>query len=1326
MAADPSKFRFCIDRGGTFTDVYAEVPTDGSVADATPRTLKLLSEDPANYPNAPREGIRRILEQVTGKPHPRDQPLDASAVEWIRMGTTVATNALLEREGARTALIASVGFGDLLEIGNQARPEIFDIMTRKAPSLYEAVVEAKERVRLLSKAEANSLGLQGKPGDRTVIDNVTYVNGTTDEWVEVRQALDENDLRAKLQTLKDSGIEAVAFAFVHSYTFGDHELAAGKLARQFGFKQVSVSSELLPMVRMVPRGQTAVVDAYLTPFIRAYLDSFTSGFKTGTLALGPGEKGAQVSFMQSDGGLTAAKNFCGFKAILSGPAGGVVGYAVTTTRIVGDDRPIIGFDMGGTSTDVSRYAGHYEQVFETTTAGVKVLCPQLDINTVAAGGGSRLFFRTGAFVVGPESSKAHPGPVCYRKNGYLAVTDANLFLGRLLPQHFPKIFGPKENQPLDVDATADAIRKITADVNAYYKGRKELSPEQVASGFLRVANETMCRPIRELSEARGFNPREHVLACFGGAAAQHVCAVARALGMSTAVVHRYSGILSAYGMGLADVVVDKQEPCAMSLTPATLPKLKERQAVLSKFISAELTEQGFPDNRIELELYLNLCYEGTDNAVMVKAPEDGDYVKAMRAVFKREYGFELSAGRTINVEDVRVRGVGKSNLLQGHKIGQASGSAPPAAGETTKCYFDDGGWLDTPVYILERLLAGHQVPGPSIIMNGTSTIVVEPSAVAHITEEGDVRIELQAIAKKAGAGEEHATEVDPIQLSVFSNRFMSIAEQMGRTLQRTSTSVNIKERLDFSCAIFGPDGGLVANAPHVPVHLGAMADTVRCQVKKFQGQLKSGDVIVANHPASGGSHLPDITVITPVFAEPVDGRGPLFYCASRGHHADIGGSTPGSMPSDSRSLLEEGAVIDGFLLVKKGVFDDAGITELLMAPAKVPRGKLEAPLSGCRNLVDVVSDLKAQVAANAKGIAQIHELIRECSEPLVIAYMRHVQDNAAACVREMLREFAKTVGLGGKQGSVYASEYMDDGTEIKLKLTVDGVAGTADFDFTGTGPEVLGNWNAPTAITSAALIYCLRLLVGKEIPLNSGCMEPVSIKIPTGSVLSPSVDAAVCAGNVLTSMRVTDVILKAFKACAASQGCMNNFTFGDASFGYYETIAGGAGAGPSWHGTSAVQCHMTNTRMTDVEIMERRYPVLLREFSIRTDSGGEGKFQGGEGVAREIEFLRSGITASLLCERRVTRPYGLCGGGPGGTGLNLLFRKDGSVVNIGAKNKVTVTKGDRIRILTPGGGGYGEPNGNDRDAKRRRVQTSAQVAGSHTASTALSSNAVEF
>lgn len=1342
---DPSKFRFCIDRGGTFTDVYAEVPTDGSVKDVSPRVIKLLSEDPANYPNAPREGIRRILEEAMGSPHPRNAPLDASRVEWIRMGTTVATNALLEREGAPFLLLATKGFRDILEIGNQARPEIFDIRVRKTANLYQTVIEADERVRVLQRHgcaggpdEASELGLPEavEQGTEAEASGRHFVMGSTGEWVEVLKALDTTRLKAQLQEAKAMGIDAVAVAFVHSYAFSGHERAAAAIAKELGFTQVSVSSELLPMVRLVPRGQTACVDAYLTPFIVNYLQSFASGFKPGTLSLSGAESGAKVSFMQSDGGLTSAAKFYGFRAILSGPAGGVVGYAVTTQRILGTtDVAIIGFDMGGTSTDVSRYAGSYQLVFETQIAGVKIQCPQLDINTVAAGGGSRLFFRTGTMRVGPESAKAHPGPVCYRKGGVLAVTDANLFLGRLLPRHFPNIFGPSEDMPLDTAATAKAMVDITLEINAYNSahGLPLMTSEAVAMGFIKVANETMCRPIRELSEARGYNPSDHVLACFGGAGAQHVCAIARALGIRTAVVHRHAGILSAFGMGMADVVVERQMPCALRLDESGADSdISARHLSLESEAVAELQREGFLMERVVLERFLNLRYEGTDSSLMVPQPADGDYAKAMAETFSQEFGFSLSGRRCLFVDDVRVRAVGKSAILEPRPI--AASTAPPAAKETARVYFENG-WVEAaPVYHLQDLLAGQSLPGPAIVMNGTCTCILEPRSTAVVTGEGDLRIDIETIEAEVPEDVSHA---DPIQLSVFSNRFMSIAEQMGRTLQRTAISVNIKERLDFSCAIFGPDGGLVANAPHVPVHLGAMGDTVKAQLEIFKGRLAQGDVIVANAPDAGGSHLPDITVITPVFPEDAKdaSQAPIFYCASRGHHADVGGSTPGSMPSDSVTLEEEGAVINGFLLVRQGVFDEAGIRKLLLAPGLLPSppDRPEVKLAGCRNLSDVLSDLKAQVAANAKGIRLLHQLMRQYSKPVVLAYMGHVQANAAECVKQMLRDYGhrlREAGIGESQGDtivVSASDRMDDGNEIQLRLSIDTVEGQASFDFAGTGPQVYGNWNAPRAITTAAVIYCLRLLVGREIPLNSGCLQPIRIAVPPDTMLSPDSGAAVCAGNVLTSQRITDVILRAFSAVAASQGCMNNFTFGDAGFGYYETIAGGSGAGPGWHGTSAVQCHMTNTRMTDVEIMEKRYPVLVEEFSLRKNSGGLGQFVGGCGVVREIRFLRSGITVSLLTERRSVAPYGLAGGESGQTGRNILLRGGGKTIALSSKCKLVVKKGDRIRIETPGGGGFRAPD-------RKRKAELAELAevepcarpGLRTASLALGSNEVDF
>tara|TARA_B100000809_G_scaffold266726_1_gene331024 strand:- start:2794 stop:6669 length:3876 start_codon:yes stop_codon:yes gene_type:complete len=1284
-----STFRFSIDRGGTFTDVYAEVPGKPEF-----RVVKLLSEDPQNYPDAPREGIRRILEEVTGKAFPKES-FSAAAVEWIRMGTTVATNALLERKGARTALVITQGFRDLLQIGNQTRPKLFDLEIRKLDLLYEQVIEVEERVRLLQKKEAE--GNREKAEDT----RLEIIEGTTGEQFVVLAKPDLDVIRPKLQEVYDSGIRALAVVFTHAYAVPDHEQWLGELAREIGFTQISLSHEVMPMVKMVARGDTTTVDAYLTPHIRNYLDSFRAGFSDGL-------ESSQLLFMQSDGGLTGADHFKGSNAILSGPAGGVVGYARTTSiKNFNRQLPIIGFDMGGTSTDVSRYGTDYELTHETETAGVRIQAPQMHIKTVAAGGGSRLFFRNGLFEVGPESAGAHPGPACYRKHGHLAITDANLILGRLHPGYFPKIFGPTEDQALDVEATRSAFAKLTATINAHSRerGLPEMSAEQVALGFVRVANEVMVRPIREISVMRGFDTKEHVLACFGGAGGQHACAIARELGISRIFIHRFAGVLSAYGMGLANIVEERQEPAALVYDADTKSTLSARLNSLNTVATNALLQQGYPQSQIESKRFLNLRYQGTDTALMIPEPESltynaeltncslgfansspelqssagsfPDYGQAFREIYRREFGFEL-VNRDILVDDVRVRVTANSPSLQKFPIANKSGTPQPDS--QTRCYFESG-WHDTPIFLLDQLGAGQRLDGPAILMQDTSTILIEPGCFAEITEFGDVVITVETKTQL-----EIGTESDPIQLSIFSNLFMSIAEQMGRTLQRTAISTNIKERLDFSCAIFDESGGLVANAPHVPVHLGAMSDAVRRQIELQGNQLREGDVLVSNHPIAGGSHLPDITVITPVWR---DGH-PIFFIASRGHHADIGGISPGSMPPFSRKLLEEGVCIKSFKLVENGVFNEEGITELLLEPGTLPRGPGEASMSGARQLSDNLSDLKAQVAANQRGIDLLLEMVEHYSLDVVQAYMQHIQANAEAAVRQMLTDLSEREGLK-KVDSLSAQDFLDDGSPIVLKITIDRRDGSAVFDFTGTGPELWGNLNAPRAVTNSAILYGLRCLIPQDIPLNQGCLNPIKVIVPEGTLLSPSEHAAVVGGNVLTSQRVTDVILRAFHACAASQGCTNNFTFGNEHFGYYETIGGGAGAGASWHGQSGVHTHMTNTRITDPEILERRFPVMLREFSIRQGTGGDGKFRGGDGLVREVEFLEP-LNAAILSERRVYAPYGLDGGEPGTCGRNLFLRKDGTTLSLGGKNEIHAEAGERFRIETPGGGGYGTPD----------------------------------
>ncbi|XP_072524072.1 5-oxoprolinase [Salminus brasiliensis] len=1299
MAETEGRFDFAIDRGGTFTDVFARLP------DGRERVLKLLSHDPQNYRDAPTEGIRRVLEQETGRSFPRDQPLDSSLIGWIRMGTTVATNALLERQGERTALLVTRGFKDLLHIGTQARPDLFDLRVRMPEVLYEEVIEVDERVVL----RQDGCQLPRKEPKR-------IVTGSTGDSLEVWQELDLQCVERDLKAVLSRGITSLAVLLLHSYIWPAHEKAVGALARRLGFTQVSLSSEVMPMIRAVPRGYTVCADAYLTPKIHQYLSGFTAGFKGGL-------KDVDVLFMQSDGGLTPMEQFSGSRAVLSGPAGGVVGYAVTSYNST-EKKPVIGFDMGGTSTDVSRYAGQYEHVFEATTAGVTLQAPQLDINTVAAGGGSRLFFRSGMFVVGPDSAGAHPGPACYRKGGPLTVTDANLALGRLLPDFFPHIFGPGENEPLSTEETMKQFQQLTRNINHFLStsqsehtkskssaskgGKSEMNLEEVAMGFIRVANEAMCRPIRALTQAKGHDTSQHVLACFGGAGGQHACAIARALGMKTVFIHKYSGVLSAYGLALADVVEEAQEPCSLQYNEDSYSELDRRIQELTQRCQNTLQQRGFSCSQISTEVFLHMRYEGTDCALMVNASDHpghaqscqaGDFRTSFTKRYLKEFGFTI-ADRPIMVDDIRVRGSGKSGIKS---VAVAKdGHECPKPTKVTKCYFEEG-YLDTSVHMWEDLPCGYSIEGPAIIIDKNSTILVEPGCSAQLTESGDVRVAV-GTDNQCVLG----TELNTVQLSIFSHRFMSIAEQMGRVLQRTSISTNIKERLDFSCAVFGPDGGLVSNAPHIPVHLGAMQETVQYQLKAIGSSLKEGDVILSNHPCAGGSHLPDLTVITPVFQHSVS--GPVFFVASRGHHADIGGITPGSMPPHSTSLQQEGAVFTSFKLVAEGVFQEEAVTDALMAPAQYPG------CSGTRNLHDNLSDLRAQVAANQRGSQLVGELIDCYGLDVVQAYMGYIQSNAELAVRDMLKEFAHRRRQQTGSLEVEAEDQMDDGTPIRLKVQINEEEGSAVFDFSGTGTEVWGNCNAPRAITFSALIYCLRCMVGQDIPLNQGCLNPIKVLIPPGSILQPSQNAAVVGGNVLTSQRVVDVIFRAFEACAASQGCMNNVSFGSEKSGYYETVAGGAGAGPGWSGRSGVHSHMTNTRITDPEILEKRYPVVLQQFSLRPGSGGTGRYQGGDGVIRKLLF-RSNVILSVLTERRSTRPYGLHGGESGAAGLNLLYRADGRVLNLGAKTTVSLDPGDVFCLHTPGGGGYGgegeeAENDNHHTSKRQRLNEAFAERGS--------------
>ncbi|GLA19998.1 hypothetical protein AnigIFM62618_008124 [Aspergillus niger] len=1280
MSSSKLNIKIAIDRGGTFTDCLGIV--DGRKEDIV---VKLLSQDPANYADAPIEGIRRILEQATGKCFPRDQKLTTSdfGSVSIRMGTTVATNALLERKGERVALLITKGFKDALRIGTQSRPKLFALNIQRPDVLYEGVVEIDERVTIEGYQQNPA---PDKESLEAALETDPYLKkGVSGEVIRVLEPLDEAKTRQSLQKLYSEGFRSIAVCLVHSYTFQEHELAIERIANEIGFTQISLSSQLLPMIKMTSRGASATADAYLTPVIQRYIQGFRSGFQDKLQS-----SDTRCEFMQSDGGLVNFQKFSGLRAILSGPAGGVVGYAGTSFDPE-DRKPVIGFDMGGTSTDVSRYDGKLEHTFENTISGVTVMAPQLDINTVAAGGGSILFWRHGLFVVGPESAGAHPGPACYRKGGPLTVTDANLFLGRLLPEYFPKIFGPNENEPLDIEVTRQKFTELADKINAETGHKK--TPEEIALGFIQVANESMAKPIRALTEARGYDTSAHNLACFGGAGGQHACAIASSLSINTVIVHRYSSILSAYGMALADVVHEAQEPASGALTANAMETINGRIEALKAKVTEALTVDGIEETRIQYEVYLNLRYQGTDNTLMVLRPDNGDFGEAFIEEHQREFSFTFP-GRNILVEDIRVRGVGKAisvppeapqpelRSITTSVIGEQSQN------DSTEVYFAGVGRVTTPVFFLEHLKPGSFIQGPAMIIDKTQTIVVEPHASATILSR-HVILNVQSVKNQV----DNATVVDPIKLSIFGHRFMSVADQMSRMFQKTSVSTNIKERLDFSCAVFSPDGKLVANAPNVPVHLGSMEYAVRYQHEQYGGDLKPGDHILTNHPLAGGTHLPDITIITPVWDQ--QGSKIIFYVASRGHHAEIGGIAPGSMPSDSKMLYEEGAMTMGFKVVSQGRFDEDMVRKFLYdEPASYPG------CSGTRTYKDNVSDLKAAIAANQKGAQLLEGLVQENTLDVVHFYMDAIKKNAETAVRDLL----KTIGKKAAGQPLRFSDFMDDGTEIRLEIRIDAETGSAEFDFTGTGRETFNCLNAPKAIAHSAIIYSLRALIDVDIPLNQGCLAPINVIIPSGTLINPSGYAAVCAGNPITSQRITDVVLGAFQACAASQGCCNIISFGmgglDESgndipgFGVGETICGGSGAGPTWHGTSGVHVHMTNTRITDAEVYELRYPVILRQFSIRKGSGGKGLYRGGDGVIRELEF-RIPLSASMLSERRVYRPYGLAGGESGQPGLNLYVKKelDGTerVINIGGKMELKVQPGERIIIHTPGGGGWGTP-----------------------------------
>jgi 5-oxoprolinase (ATP-hydrolysing) len=1187
-------WEFWIDRGGTFTDIVARRP-DGALL-----THKLLSENPEQYEDAAVAGVRALLD-------------GDAAIDAVKMGTTVATNALLERAGEPTVLAITQGHADALRIGYQARPRLFDRKIVKPEALYTRVVEIDERIS---------------------------VEGA------VLRPLDEAAARAGLQAAFDAGFRAVAIVLLHGFRFTDHEARVAAIAREIGFTQVSVSHEVSPLMKLVGRGDTTVVDAYLSPILRRYIDKVAN-------ALG---RETRLLFMQSNGGLTDAHAFRGKDAILSGPAGGVVGMARTAAQ-AGFER-VIGFDMGGTSTDVCHFAGDYERAYETVVAGVRMRAPMMNIHTVAAGGGSICTFDGARFRVGPASAGANPGPACYRRGGPLTVTDCNVMLGKLSPDFFPAVFGPSADQPLDREVVVAKFEVLAAEILA--STGEVMTPAEIAEGFVTIAVESMAKAVRQISIQRGYDVTRYVLACFGGAGGQHACLVADALGMSEVMIHPFAGVLSAYGMGLADLRTMREATVERPLAEAA-DELAVRAAALAREAEAGLRAQNAPLLSVETIGSLLVKYAGTDTPLRVPLGDAAAVREAFETLHQRRFGF-IAPSTALVVEALAVEAIGHTDAGDPPDLGFGAESKPePLAILTARMA---GAQHATPVFERAALPIGGEVAGPAIVREATGTTVIEPGWRATVDRHLNLIIDrVAALPKRQAAG----TKADPVMLEVFNNLFMAVAEEMGFALQNTAYSVNIKERLDFSCALFDRDGNLIANAPHMPVHLGSMGDSVRAirDGRLHDGRgLKPGDVYMLNAPYNGGTHLPDVTVVMPVF----DTAGVLtFYVAARGHQGDIGGITPGSMPPNSRTVEEEGVLIENFLLVEDGRFLEAEVRALLAS------GKWPA-----RNPDQNIGDLKAQVAACARGAESLTGLVAEFGQDVVEAYMAHVQDNAEEAVRRVLATLAD---------GAFAYE-LDDGSVVKVAIIVDRQARTARVDFTGTSDQVPTNFNAPASICRAAALYVFRTLVDDEIPMNDGCLRPVDLVIPEGSMLRPRYPAAVVAGNVETSQVVVDALYGALGVMAAAQGTMNNFTFGDERRQYYETICGGAGAGPDFDGADAVQTHMTNSRLTDPEVLESRYPVIVEAFSIRRGSGGAGAHHGGDGVVRKIGF-REPMMATLLSNRRRVAPFGLAGGGQGMLGAARVERVDGSVQTLGATDAIEVSAGDSIVIETPGGGGYG-------------------------------------
>ncbi len=1217
----PPRWQFWIDRGGTFTDIVAKRP-DGTLV-----THKLLSENPEQYKDAAVAGIRHLLGLKPG------QPITPGQVECVKMGTTVATNALLERKGEPTLLVTTTGFRDALRIAYQNRPRLFDRHIVLPELLYSEVIEAHERI---------------------------------DAHGGVVTPLHEAPLRGDLLAAYGRGLRSVAIVFMHGYRYTEHEAAASRIAREVGFTQVSTSHETSPMMKFVSRGDTTVVDAYLSPILRRYVEQVAGEMP-----------GVKLFFMQSSGGLTDAHAFQGKDAILSGPAGGIVGMARTAALAFADAPAatsggavkVIGFDMGGTSTDVSHYAGEFEREFETQVAGVRMRAPMMSIHTVAAGGGSVLSFDGSRFRVGPESAGANPGPASYRRGGPLAVTDANVMTGKIQPLYFPHVFGPAANEALSVDAVRAKFGELATQT-----GR---GAEEVAEGFINIAVQQMANAIKKISVARGYDVTRYTLQCFGGAGGQHACLVADALGMTRVFVHPLAGVLSAYGMGLADQSVIREQAVELPLEPTSLPLIAERLDALGDAAQAELRRQQVNTGEVTVHHRVHVRYAGSDAALVVPYGDMAAIQAGFEAAYRQRFAF-LMQGKRLVVEAVSVEAVVAGDAPNEPRLPTHEPREVPRR-DTVRMY-SGGEWFDAALVVREDLRPGDVVPGPAIIAEQNATTVVEPGWEAVLTARDHLVLDrrIPRVTRFAVG-----TTVDPVLLEVFNNLFMNIAEQMGLQLQNTAHSVNIKERLDFSCALFDADGNLIANAPHMPVHLGSMGESIKTVIRENAGRMQPGDVYALNDPYHGGTHLPDVTVITPVYLGGTVHDRPLFYVGSRGHHADIGGTTPGSMPPFSTRIEEEGVQINNFKLVDRGVLREVEMVTLLSGGVVAgqgnagPSGSVGA-LYPSRNPQQNMADLKAQIAANEKGVQELRKMVEQFGLDVVQAYMGHVQDNAEESVRRVITRL--------KDGEFTLP--LDNGARIQVAVRVNAAQRSAEIDFSGTSAQQPNNFNAPTAVCMAAVLYVFRTLVDDDIPLNAGCLKPLKVIIPAGSMLNPNPPASVVAGNVETSSCITNALYGALGVMAASQCTMNNFTFGNAAHQYYETISGGSGAGEGFDGTSVVQTHMTNSRLTDPEVLEFRFPVRLESYAIREGSGGAGRWRGGDGGVRRVRFLED-MTASILSNGRIHPAFGMAGGMPGALGINRVVRSDGRIEELAHIGQAEMKPGDIFEIHTPGGGGFG-------------------------------------